>query len=67
MSHHRFSVTLRRPQGARMVKGTAEGCRSIGDVLYVVHELLRANDSYDPSITSMKVTISPITTKHKKP
>ena len=64
---HRFTATLRRPQGARVVKGTAEGCRAMGDVIYVVYELLRANDAIDESVTSLKITISPITTKRRKP
>ena len=56
---HRFTATLNRTQGARVFKGTAEGCRDLSDVLFVVREILHTNEAFEPDVTSLKITISP--------
>jgi len=57
---HKFTVTLGRPQGARVFKGTADGCRGMADALFVCGELLRAHDAFQEDVTSLKIMISPV-------
>lgn len=56
---HKFTVTLSRPHGARVFKGTADGCRGMADALLVCGEILRANDAFQDDVTSLKITITP--------
>jgi hypothetical protein len=56
---HRFTATLNRPQGARVFKGTADGCRGLGDALHVVTHILHENLAFEDDVTSLKITISP--------
>ena len=59
MPSHRFTATLNRPQGARVFKGTADGCRGLADALHVVSALLHTNEAFETDVTSIKITISP--------
>lgn len=56
---HRFTATLNRPQGARIFKGTADGCRGLADALHVVQHILHSNLAFEAEVTSLKITISP--------
>ena len=62
---HRFTATLNRPHGARIFKGTAEGCPTLDLALLTLRELLKANDAFQPEVTSLKITISPVRRKSK--
>lgn len=57
---HKFTAILNRPQGARIFKGTADGCRGMADALFVVRELLHDNLAFEADVTSLKISISPI-------
>lgn len=57
---HRFTATLNRPQGARVFKGTAEGCPTLDLVIFTVREILKEHDAFQPEVTSLKITISPV-------
>lgn len=59
MKNFRFTATLNRKHGARIFKGTADGCRGIADAHYVVSHLLKENLAFEDSVTSLKITISP--------
>lgn len=56
---YRFTATLNRYQGARVFKGTADGCRGLADALHVVSHLLHENLAFKDDVTSLKITISP--------
>lgn len=62
----RFTATLNRPQGSRVFKGNMNGCRHFPDALFVARELLLANDAFEPEVSSLKITISPLKS-NKKP
>jgi hypothetical protein len=62
---HRFTATLRRPQGSRVIKGTMNRCHGLDNALIVVRELLRSHDAFEENVTSLKITISPIRRKTK--
>lgn len=56
---HRFSATLNRPQGARIFKGTMNGCPGLSEAVFVCRELLIQNNAFEEDVTSIKITISP--------
>ena len=62
---YRFTATLNRPQGAHIFKGTAEGCPTLDLALLTLRELLKANNAFEPEVTSIKITISPVRRKSK--
>jgi hypothetical protein len=55
----RFTVTLNRPQGSRVFKGTMDGSPNLDMALFALRELLNQNAAFQPDVTSLKVTISP--------
>lgn len=59
MTTYRFTATLNRKQGARVFKGTAEGCPSMSEACYVIRQILIEHEAFQPDVTSLKVTISP--------
>lgn len=59
MMTYRFTATLNRKHGARVFKGTAEGCPSMSEALYVIRQILLEHKAFEPSVTSLKITISP--------
>ncbi len=56
---YRFTATLNRKHGARVFKGTANGCRDMSDAIYVVRAILNKHSACEPDVTSIKITISP--------
>ena len=60
---HRFTATLNRPQGSRIFKGTADGCRGLADALHVVSVVLKKHEAFETDVTSLKITISPASRK----
>ena len=62
---HRFTAKLLRPEGARVFKGTMSGCPDLRSSMMVLRELLCANDAFKTSVTSIKISISPIRRKTK--
>lgn len=63
---HRFTATLNRPQGARIFKGTMNGCPDLSTAVFVCRELLIANQAFEDDVTSIKITISPDRRKTSK-
>jgi hypothetical protein len=59
MKNYRFTATLNRKHGARIFKGTADGCRDMADGFYVVSHILKSNLAFEESVTSLKITITP--------
>ena len=57
---HRFTATLKRPQGARIFKGTMNGCPGMSEAVFVCRELLLQNRAFEEDVTSIKITIFPI-------
>lgn len=62
----RFTATIRRPQGARVFKGTMNGCPNFDAAILVTKELLLANKAFEDGATSIQINISP-TKKNNTP
>jgi hypothetical protein len=56
---YRFTATLNRKHGARILKGSAENCPSMSEALYVIRAILIEHEAFEPDVTSLKITISP--------